>query len=76
MTPPGSFVGETSFGDRYELMLVEAGLDERVATVLLDVGGSPEDEPEGSLRLLPDEARALAAELVRWAGHAERAARS
>jgi hypothetical protein len=68
---PAPLVGETMLGERYELMVVRVGIDECVACVCLDVGGDTA-EPDGHLTLTPDEARALAADLQRWAGHAER----
>jgi len=71
---PASLVGETVFGDRYELMVVRVGIDEAVVSVCLDVGGDTA-EPDGHLTLTPDEARSLASDLVRWAGHAEREGR-
>jgi hypothetical protein len=74
VTAPALLVGETEDGDLYELRVVTRittsgppgpprvslglALDDGVAAV--------------SLTLTPDEARALAADLRRWAGHAER----
>jgi hypothetical protein len=54
-------------------MVVRVGLDEAVVSVCLDVGGDIA-EPDGHLTLTPEEARALAVELQRWAGYAEREA--
>jgi hypothetical protein len=72
VSAPAPLVGETMFGERYGIMVVRAGLAERVACVSLDVG-TGRDGLQG-LTLAPDEARALAADLIRWAGHAEREA--
>lgn len=71
---PTRLVGETDLGELYEMATVRAGVDEAVVRVRLDVmvgHGLP-----ASLTLAPDEARALAADLQRWAGHAEREGRA
>jgi hypothetical protein len=73
VSAPAPLVGETAFGERYEIMVVRAGLAERVACVSLDVG--TERDGLQSLTFTPDEARAFAADLIRWAGHAEREAK-
>lgn len=76
MSAPAPLVGLTEDGDRYELRVVT-----RITTAgpvgprRVSLGLALDDGVAAvSLTLTPDEARSLAADLIRWAGHAEREA--
>lgn len=69
-----TLVGETAFGDRYDITALPSvrftdGTRRAVVSVSVAEKGGP--AAASLLTLTPDEARALAADLTRWAGHAE-----
>lgn len=72
-SPPVHY-GETALGDAYGLLLARDSdptvKAPGVGCVLLEVGGD-RTQPAAELRLLPEEARRLAALLLEWARWAE-----